>query len=269
MALNMQVKKAKDGTVKGRGIEWTDATWNPIGGCPHQCRWTMPDGNVAVCYAESVAEGIAASAYPDGFAAHYWKPETLDSPKHKKDPLKIFVGSMSDVFAHRVPSEQIEAILQVARDCPQHTFQMLTKNPIRTKDFDMPANVWLGASMPPDFMWGNELSQNQKVRMLHRTFEALAEANARVKWMSFEPLSWDVAEIVAGCDVLTWAVIGAASNGAKYYAPDVEHFRSLVAELDYQDVAVFYKGNMKVLPEAASAWREEFPRESLLEELRG
>ena len=27
-----------------RGIEWTDYTWNPIGGCQHGCRWEMPDG---------------------------------------------------------------------------------------------------------------------------------------------------------------------------------------------------------------------------------
>lgn len=26
-----------------RGIEWTDYTWNPVGGCQHKCRWQMPD----------------------------------------------------------------------------------------------------------------------------------------------------------------------------------------------------------------------------------
>lgn len=22
-----------------RGIEWTEYTWNPVGGCQHGCRW--------------------------------------------------------------------------------------------------------------------------------------------------------------------------------------------------------------------------------------
>jgi protein gp37 len=212
MTLNMQ-KKRKNGNIVSRGIEWTDATWNPIAGCKHGCRWTMPDGSVAVCYAETVAEGIASSVYVNGFDHHYWKPQHLDSPKHKKDPLKIFVGSMSDVFGLWVPDEQIEAVLQVARDCPQHTFQMLTKNPIRTKQFDLPSNVWLGASMPPDSMWGKPLSQEQKERMLTRTLESLEQARASVKWISFEPLSWDVTDIVAQYPgIIQWGVIGAASK---------------------------------------------------------
>lgn len=32
----------------GRGIEWCDETRNVIGGCPHGCRWQMPDGTLAV-----------------------------------------------------------------------------------------------------------------------------------------------------------------------------------------------------------------------------
>jgi protein gp37 len=260
MTMNKQVKYNKDGSVKSRGIEWADVTWNPIAGCPHQCRWTMPDGNTAICYAESVAEGIAASAYDKGFAAHYWKPEHLESPKGNKNPLKIFVGSMSDVFAHRVPSEQIEAILQVARECTQHKFQMLTKNPTRINDFEIPENVWIGASMPPDFMWGKQLNQNQKERMLHRSLESLGKAKASIKWMSFEPLSWDVAPILRDFpDVLSWAVIGAASNGSKYYAPDKTAFVNLRDMLDSFSVAIFYKGNISILPEAKDKWREEFP----------
>ena len=42
---------------QGKGkIEWTDFTWNPVGGCRHACRWKMPDGTIARCYAESFVE---------------------------------------------------------------------------------------------------------------------------------------------------------------------------------------------------------------------
>lgn len=260
MALNIQEKRNRDGSIKSRGIEWTDATWNPIAGCPHQCRWEMPDGTVAVCYAESIAEGIASSVYPQGFDAHYWKPHMLEDPLKKKDPMRIFVGSMSDVFAYTVPAEQIEAILDIVRQTPQHTYQMLTKNPLRAKDFDLPENVWLGASMPPDFMWGRALSQNQKERMLRRTLSSLRDAKASIKWMSCEPLSWNVAPIIREFpDVLDWVVIGAASNGSKYYAPADNDFLALSVLLWEFNIPVFYKGNMKVMGKRVHRWREEFP----------
>ncbi len=156
--MNKQIKP--DGTRK---IEWTDFTWNPIAGCFHNCRWTMPDGNEVICYAEAVAERFRSDkAYPQGFAHSYWHPERLNEPAKKKKGVKIFVGSMADVFGHWVHRQHIEAVLQVARECPQHIFQMLTKNPIRAKQFDLPANVWLGASMPPDSMWGKPLTQEKK-----------------------------------------------------------------------------------------------------------
>lgn len=259
MTLNIQ-EKYKRGVLVSRGIEWTNATFNPIAGCPHLCRWQMPDGTIAECYAENVAEGIAASAYPQGFGAHYWKPQYLDIPKRHKEPLKIFLGSMADIFSVNVPDEQIHAILEMIADTPQHTYQLLTKAPLRSLKFEFPRNVWLGASMPPDFMRSVALSQAQKEKMLDRTFEALGKANASIKWISFEPLSWDVAPIVVKYpDVIQWAVIGAASNGRNYYPPSKEVFLALHDVLQAQKVAMFYKGNLASLEITKLNWKEEFP----------
>lgn len=262
MTLNEQKATSKS------SIEWTRVwgrrgfTWNPIAGCPHQCRWTMPNGETAICYAESVAHGMAKEAYPDGFDNHYWQPQRLNSPRNQKEGVGIFVGSMSDVFAHSVPAEHIQAVLDVIADTPQHIYFMLTKNAVRTKQFDIPANVWLGASMPPDFMWGKPLSRKQQNAMFHRTMQSLADVKATVRWISFEPLSWDVAPIIAQYpDVLQWSVIGAASNGSTYYAPDVTDFLMLQWELESQGVPIFYKGNMRILPQAKAAWLEQFPPE--------
>lgn len=259
MTLNMQTKY-RGGKLFSRGIEWTDATWNPVAGCPHLCRWEMPDGTIAECYAENVAESIAESAYPQGFGAHYWKPQHLESPKRKNTALKIFLGSMADIFSVNVPDEQIQAILDVIKATPQHTYQLLTKVPLRSKDFDFPDNVWLGASMPPDFMRSKALSQYQKEKMLERTFEALALAKAKVKWISYEPLSWDVSGITSqNKGVIQWAVIGAASNGRNYYPPSEAIFVALRDELISQNVAIFYKGNLSSLTMTKDDWKEEFP----------
>lgn len=251
--------KIKNGQVVSRGIEWTEYTHNSVGGCFHRCRWEMPDGSIAICYAEEVANGIASAAYPNGFEHHYWFPERLQEPFSLKEPARIFIDSMSDLMGHWVPDNQIEAVLNVARIEERHTFQLLTKNAPRLLKFDFPANVWPGNSMPPDFFMGQRLTRPQQERMLHKGLAVLSELYAKglVAWMSFEPLSWDVSSIVAEYPrALRWAVIGAASNGRIKYQPEPEHVTRLLEVLE--GVPVFFKGNLKGNP-AAEPWREEFP----------
>jgi hypothetical protein len=73
--------------------------------------------------------------------------------------------------------------------------------------------------------------------------------------MSFEPLSRDVSQIVAEYPgALKWAIIGAASNGAKKIQPNPDHVQRLLDVLDAQGVKIFFKGNLEWL-----VWRENFP----------
>ena len=110
--------------------------------------------------------------------------------------------------------------------------------------------------MPPDIYTGSTLTQLQKGRMLETALKTLTNIQMRiVTWMSFEPLSWDVSDIVRSYpDALNWAVIGAASRGRTYYQPVAEHIDRLEAILGDWRVPVFYKGNLKRQPR-----REEFP----------
>jgi protein gp37 len=259
--VNKQDKRTPgSGDKRGRGIEWTDYSWNPVGGCKHACRWTMPDGTVAICYAEEVARKFA-HAYTHGFEHHYWRPEKLDEPLRVKQPARIFLDSMADLFGHWVPDDQILAVFDTVRRAHWHTFQALTKNAPRLRNVGpLPPNLWAGVSSPPDFMMGRALTRQQQEKMLHRTLEILSElALDTVTWVSFEPLSWDVAPIVAQYPgALRWAVIGAASNGPKLYQVDAGIVRSLLDVLDAQQVPVFFKGNLAGNA-AADPWREYFP----------
>lgn len=242
---------------KGRGIEWTQYSWNPVGGCKHACRWTMPDRSIAICYAEEIAKKFK-QFYPEGFEYHYWNPKRLDEPLKLKEPSKIFMDSMSDLFGSWVPEEQINQVLNTCREAHWHTFQLLTKNAPRLLKFDFPGNVWVGASSPPDFMWGKKLDRNQQARMLDKSLKTLAQVDVPVRWLSAEPLSWDISEIVANNEPLQWMVIGAATNGRKVYQPDPAHVIRLLEVLDRQGVPVFFKGNIKGNP-AIAEWREYFP----------
>lgn len=250
-------EKIKNGKVAGRGIQWTEHTWNPVGGCKHACRWQMPDGSIAICYAEEIAKKFT-TGYPFGFEHNYWRPQNLSEPLKLKTPAKIFLDSMSDLMGAWVPESQIEAVLETCREAHWHTFQLLTKNAPRLLKFNIPSNVWVGASSPPDFFLGKRLDLNQQERMLRRILDTLAQVDAPVRWMSVEPLSWDVAPIMAEYPALQWAVIGAATNGPKVYQPNPEHVERLLTVFDRQQTPVFFKGNLWGNP-AAKVWREYFP----------
>jgi protein gp37 len=151
------------------GIEWTDATWNPLRGCSR-----VSEG-CRNCYAEKVAYRFSGAGRPyeglavlrNGHASWTGKVEFVE--KHLPDPLKwgpvrihepkcgktvlgsqaactcidknadrsrrIFVNSMSDLFHDGVPDEWIDRIFAVMALCPQHTFQVLTKRPERMLDY--------------------------------------------------------------------------------------------------------------------------------------
>lgn len=230
----------------------------------------MPDGAIANCYAEDVADRLASHAYPQGFEHHYWTPKILGEPARVTTPSKIFVGSMADVFGHWVPDDQIEQVLDVARSyAPWHTYIFLTKNPKRLRKFEFTPNCWVGVSTPPDYMWNKKLTIDQRRRWLEASLGVLSNLKARgiTTWISAEPLSMDIGfEIDAAwmgdpyqCPPVDWIVIGAASNGKAHYAPREAYVRTLVDYCDEVGIKVFFKGNLHSLPYAAANWREEFP----------
>ncbi len=253
------------------GIEWTRIpradgtfrpgyTWNPIAGCLHDCEWNI-GGQRAECYAKTVAEKFTV-AYPDGFAAYYFHSRRIDEPLRVTEPAGIFCDSMSDLFGHWVNPVHRSQVLSVIRAADWHIFQSLTKNTVGYHLDDLPPNLWPGISSPPDHMFKKELSARQKSAYLHRALKTLQGLAQRgyTTWMSFEPLSSDIADIVSQYPgALRWSVIGAASNGRTYYPPDEQHVRNLLAVLDEQGVACFFKGNMKSLDFARDHWRVEFP----------
>lgn len=247
-----------------RGIEWTDYTWNPVGGCRHACKWEMPDGSVAQCYAKSVAEGVAMAAYPEGFEHHYFKPMMLDEPYKLKTPARIFLDSMSDLMGHWVPDDDIRRVFDACRAADWHQFQLLTKNPVRLLSFAdiVPPNVWIGASMPPTYMWGSRLTEDQQKRLFVKTLDTLHKLLfdhhiQNISWLSLEPLSFDASVFLADNWLLwlDWIVIGAASNGRNLYQPDPEHVQGVLDIADRLGIPVFFKGNLEWNPR-----REEFPQ---------
>ena len=133
-------------------IGWTNWTWNPISGCKNGCKY---------CYARKIAtrftpknrlgddctqpgNGLHEIRYKSQPFKYGFEP-TLHSyrlyePLIMKEPSKIFVCSMADLFGEWVPDEWIHKVLKIVKQCPQHVFQFLTKNSSRYKNFDFPKN---------------------------------------------------------------------------------------------------------------------------------
>jgi protein gp37 len=109
------------------GIEWTDATWNPVTGC------TKVSAGCDNCYAESIAHRFAGTAaYPNGFDVTL-RPERLDQPLRWRRPRRVFVNSMADLFHPDIPDDYIARVFAVMALADRHTFQVLTKRPGRMR----------------------------------------------------------------------------------------------------------------------------------------
>lgn len=197
-------------------IEWTEKTWNPVTGC------TKVSESCRNCYAEVMAKrlsGMPASRekYKNGFKVTL-HPDSLNEPYKWKKPSMVFVCSMGDLFHNDVPLDYIDKVMQVIRECPQHTFQILTKRASRMNIyFDEyhrgipPKNVWLGVTCE---------NENYAIRI-----KILREIKgASVKFLSCEPLLGDLSKI--NLDGIDWVITGGES-GVNARRTPVEWFRTL------------------------------------------
>lgn len=119
-------------------IEWTDATWNPVTGC------SKVSPGCAHCYAETLA--LTRLTGKAGYPGLPWtpanaaenvvlRPGRLTLPLRWRQPRRVFVNSMSDLFHERVPDSFIDRVFAVMAIAGRHTFQVLTKRPERMRAY--------------------------------------------------------------------------------------------------------------------------------------
>jgi len=188
------------------GIEWTDETWNPMTGC------TKISSGCDHCYAHTVAQTKTRTAYlkqlpvkdtpanrEDPFAPRFW-PDRLMKPFTWRQPKRVFVNSMSDVFHAHFSLEQIQQVFDVMNALPQHQFQVLTKRPERAlrlaHELVWTENIWIGASI-------------ENMDVAHRA-DSLREIPASVHFVSAEPLLGPLDEL--DLDHIEWLIGGGESG---------------------------------------------------------
>lgn len=191
-------------------IEWTDATWNPVTGC------TKVSPGCAHCYAETFAErfrGVPGHPFEQGFDIKLW-PKRLSLPLRWKEPRRIFVNSMSDLFYEAVPNDFIEKIFDVMTQANQHVFQVLTKRTERMvawtrSKFSATAQRKNGKNLWPAHVWLGVSVENQRYtsRIRH-----LQKTPALIRFLSVEPLLGPVNLEDSLLEGIHWVIVGGESG---------------------------------------------------------
>jgi protein gp37 len=210
------------------GIEWTDATWNPVSGC------TKISPGCDHCYAERFAErfrGVGGHPFEAGFDLTL-RPHKLEEPLRWRRPRRVFVNSMSDLFHKDIPVEFVDQVFHTMERAHWHVFQVLTKRSSllrryvnrRYPDGSAPPHIWLGVSVE---------DRRALVRLRH-----LREARASMRFVSFEPLLEHLGPL--NLEGIGWAIAGGESGPGRRPIQR-EWVRSIRDQCRAADVAFFFK----------------------------
>ncbi len=205
-------------------IEWTEMTWNPVTGC------TKISQGCKHCYAERMAKRLTAMGsdrYRNGFRVTL-HPDLIDVPRKWRHPRVVFVNSMSDLFHEEIPDAFIERVFATMRDCPQHTFQVLTKRADRlaalAPRLPWPRNVWMGVSV-------------EDARVVDR-IGYLQKTPAAVRFLSLEPLIGPLENLLL--NGIDWVIVGGES-GPQARPMKPEWVKSILRQCRAASVAFFFK----------------------------
>lgn len=229
------------------GIEWTDATWNPVTGC------TEVSPGCDHCYAKTFAErwrGTPGHYFEHGFDVQL-RPDKLGQPLRWKKPRRIFVNSMSDLFHDQVDVAYIADVFAVMATTQRHTYQLLTKRHARMHSLLSRDDFWrhvidtVRAKWSPEAaaqvasrgwplpnVWLGVSAENQQWADIR--IPALLDTPAAVRFVSAEPLLGPIdlgmnecdhhrqRHIDVGCWLgLDWVIVGGESGrGARPMHPD-------------------------------------------------
>jgi protein gp37 len=205
-------------------ISWTTVTWNPVHGCSR-----VSEG-CRNCYAErlSLERGWTQKPWTGANASSNVsiKRHKLNEPLKLKEPSRIFVNSMSDLFHPLIPDDYIAEVFDVMNKCPHHVFQVLTKRPERAAKwtYGWATHIWMGTSV-------------EEQRVTHR-IDTLRTCAAHVKFISAEPLISPLDN--ANLSGFDWLIVGGESGDS--FRPMPHAWARTIRDLCLaQGVAFFFK----------------------------
>ena len=227
-------------------IDYLTRAWNYYTGCLHT-QQECPTADK--CYASLSVPRFPALFGPD------FRPRLhlnrLTEPMKWREPQRVGVCFQGDLFGAWMDDDPAldksrEQILDVVRQTPQHTYLFLTKNPGQLREFNpWPANAWVGASVCTQAMVGPAV-------------EALADVEAKVRWLSVEPLLERVTLGSGAYPAFNWVVEG-AQTGPGAVKPQSEWVVSILNWVSGRQIPVYMKRNLRPVMGPDYELRQEWP----------
>lgn len=157
------------------------------------------------------------------------QPAALDLPLRWKEPRKIFVNSMSDLFHELMPDDYLDRCFDVMVKANWHIFQILTKRPERMVRFAkrygrIPDHIWMGTSV--------------ELAIYKKRIDVLRSIRVKTKFISFEPLLGPIGEV--NLKGIAWVIVGGES-GPHHRSIKPDWVRELRDQCVNQGVAFFFK----------------------------
>lgn len=230
-------------------IEWLAAeggdsgkTWNPLRGCSR-----ISPGCVN-CYAERIAARFSRPGLPfKGYArptssGPRWTgkvdliKEKLREPLSWKEPQRVFVNSMSDLFHEDVPFWHIDQVFEIMIRCPQHTFLVLTKRASRMEEYFASTGNRVDYLLKHPGIQIGISAENQEY--FDARYPSLVRIPAAVRFVSAEPLLGPIR--LPEARRIQWIIAGGES-GAEARPMDPQWCRDLLRQARDQDIAFFMK----------------------------
>ena len=187
-------------------IEWTGASWTPIrarnlrtGKVGWHCEHATT--GCEFCYAEDLNKWVGTGfAFKPGHRKDieiFLDDEMLLAPLRWKKSRKIFVCSMTDLFADFVEDDWLHKIVAIMGACEDrglgHTFQVLTKRPARMLQWmrQHGSKAWNGGRIGPEAwparnLWAGVSCERQQEA--DERIPLLLQTPAAVRFISAEPL---------------------------------------------------------------------------------
>ena len=245
---------------KNTKIGWADHTINPWWGCQ---RISPGCDN---CYAAAFDKRTGGDYWADGVMPRRTRPETWNMARsysnygyHTGTRVRVFAGSMCDIFDNRVPPQWREDFWDLIQNTPDVDWLLLTRR-IGNAAAMLPSdwgdgwgNVWLGATLVNQDEAGRDIG-------------TLLRVPARVHFLSIEPQLEFIGLSPAPGDLrgLDW-IINGAESGPSRRPFDRDWARSLRDQCAAHGIAYFYKqeiinGKKVELPELDGVVHDALPR---------
>ncbi len=220
-------------------IEWCDYSINPVKGlCPVACPY---------CYARTM------------YHRYKWNPvirfewAVANHLGKMKPGSKVFWGSTMELFGPWIDPEWRRLILAAPTWATGLTHIFLTKLP-QNLPREWPDNCWVGTSITHDGIGERNYGCTGAI-------PSLEDVNAKVKFISFEPLLSPV-EFKRYVGFVDWVIIGAQTPYNKKTAPKKEWIDEIVDAADIGHIPVFLKDNLRPILKSVYGnlpMRQEYP----------